>query len=175
MEFEKSSKNCLNLSITRGVKLHRFKGNIVASEIKKILGVSLDIAKRWVYQLELSKKNPLNLNIHPRTFKKVSEHIEIFSNHTAIYASFLEALVDYDKKKYSNDFINKLVSIFNRYIKGGGGGKSWLSEILGKSRSYIFDLEHRRGERGKGGPEHYSKYFNLLTNIHLINKESVDF
>ncbi|HEC38479.1 hypothetical protein LCGC14_1442140 [marine sediment metagenome] len=173
--FEKSSKNCLNLNITGGVKLRRFKGRIVANEITKILGVSLDIVKRWEYQLELSNKNPHNLNILPKTFKKVSEHIEIYSNHTAIYSSFLEALVDYNKWKCSNDYINQLVSIFNRYIKGGGGGKSWLSEILGKSRSYIFDLEHRRGERGKGGPEHYAKYFNLLTIIHLISKESVDF
>ncbi len=175
VEFEKSSKEYLNLNISGGVKLHRFKGHIVASEIKKILGISLDIAKRWVYQLELSKKSPMNLIIRPKTFKKVSEHIEIFSNHTAIYTSFLEALLDYDKKKCSNDFINKLVSIFNLYIKGGGGGKSWLSEILGKSRSYIFDLELRRRERGKGGPEHCAKYFNLLTEIHLINKGSVEF
>ena len=174
IEFEKSSKICLNLGITGGLKLHRFKGRIVASEIMKILGVSLDMTKMWSYQLEISKKRALKINIRPRTFKKVSEHIKVFSNHTSIYASFLEILVDYDKMKCNNDFLNKLISIFNHYINGGGG-KSWLSEILGKSRSYVFDLEHRRRERGKGGPEHYAKYFNLLNEIHLINKESVDF
>ena len=175
VEFEKSSKKCLNLTITGGVKLRRFKGRIVASEITKILGVSLDIVKRWMYQLELSKKRPLNLVIRPKSFKKISEHVEIFSNYKLIYASFLEVLVDYDKKKCNDDFLNKLVFIFNRYIKGGGGGKSWLSEILTKSRSYIFNLEYRRGERGRGGPEHYAKYFKLLTYIHLINKDSVNF
>jgi hypothetical protein len=175
LEFETSSNNFLNLSITGGVKLRRFEGRIVASEITKILGVSLDIVKKWAYQLELSKKRTISLGIRPRTFKKISEHIEIFSNHPAIYISFLEALVEYDNKKCNNDFLNELVSVFNRYIKGGGGGKSWLAELLGKSRSYIFDLELRRGKKGKGGPEHYAKYFNLLTDIHLINKERISF
>ncbi|MFW9881495.1 MAG: hypothetical protein ACFFG0_51175, partial [Candidatus Thorarchaeota archaeon] len=126
VEFEKFSKKCLNLSITGGVKLRRFKGRIVASEISKILGVSLDIAKRWTYQLELSKKRPINLVIHPKSIKKISEHVEIFSNYNLIYISFLEVLVDYNKKKCNVDFLNKLVFIFNRYIKGGGG-KSCLS------------------------------------------------
>ncbi|MFX1477685.1 MAG: hypothetical protein ACFFCI_06105 [Promethearchaeota archaeon] len=174
VEFEKSSKKCLNLTIMGGVKLRRFKGSIVASEITKILGVSLDIVKRWMYQLELSKKRPINLAIRPKSIKTISEHVEIFSNYKVIYASFLEVLVDYNKKECNDDFLNKLVFIFNRYIKGGGG-KSWLSEILAKSRSYIFNLEHRRGERGRGGPEHYAKYFKLLTYIHLINKDSVNF
>ncbi len=174
VEFEKSSKKCLNLTITGGVKLRRFKGRIVASEITKILGVSLDIVKRWMYQLELSNKRPTNLVIRPKSIKKISEHVEIFSNYNLIYNSFLEVLGDYNKKKCNDDFLNKLLFIFNRYIKGGGG-KSWLSEILKKSRSYIFNLEHRRGERGRGGPEHYAKYFKLLTYIHLINKDCVDF
>jgi hypothetical protein len=46
---------------------------------------------------------------------------------------------------------------------------------MGKSRAYIFGLEHRRGERGKGSPLHYVKDFNLPTNIHLINRERLDF
>ena len=40
-----------------------------------------------------------------------------------------------------------------------------IANELGKSRAYIDDLETRRGDRGKKGPEHYAKYFNLLTNI----------
>ncbi|HDZ16844.1 MAG TPA: hypothetical protein ENH75_01045 [archaeon] len=174
VEFEKSSTNKLNLNITRGTSLRRFKNLIVASGISKILGISLDTAKRWSYQLELPRKNPFNVIVRPTTFKKICDHIEIFSNHIEIYTSFLEVLTDYCEKKYSKDFLNMLVSIFNKYIKGGGG-KSWLSQILGKSRAYIFDLEHRRGEKGKEGPEHYAKYFNLLTSIHLINKEILDF
>ena len=174
VEFEKSSTNKLNLNITGGISLRRFKKRIVASEISKILGISLDTAKRWSYQLELPRNNPLNMTIRPTTFKKICEHIEIFSNHTEIYNYFSGVLTDYNEKKYNKDFLDMLVSIFNKYIKGGGG-KSWLSQILGKSRAYIFDLEHRRGERGEGGPEHYAKYFNLLTSIHLINKERLDF
>ncbi len=174
VEFEKSSENILNLNITGGVCLRRFKNSIVASEISKILGISLDTAKRWSHELELSRNKPIKMEIRRTTFKKMCEHIEIFSNHCKIYNSFSKVLSDYHENKYRKDFRDELVSIFNKYIKGGGG-KSWLSEILGKSRSYIFDLEHRRGERGKGGPEHYAKYFNLLTNIHLISKESVDF
>ena len=174
VEFEKSLTNKLNLNITGGTSLRRFKNRIVATEISKILGISLDTAKRWSYQLELPRKKPLNMNVRPTTFKKICEHKEIFSNHTEIYTSFSGVLTDYHEKKYNKDYLNMLVSIFNKYIKGGGG-KSWLSQILGKSRAYIFDLEHRRGERGKGGPEHYAKYFNLLTSIHLINKERLDF
>jgi len=173
VEFEKSSTNKLNLNITDGTSLRRFNNLIVASDISKILGISLDTAKRWSYQLELLRKKPLMI-IRPTTFKKICEHIEIFSNHTEIYTSFSAVLTDYHEKKYNKDFLNMLVSIFNKYIKGGGG-KSWFSQILGKSRAYIFDLEHRRGERGKGGPEHYAKYFNLLTSIHLINEEKLDF
>ena len=174
VEFEKSSKNRLNLSILGGLNLRRFKKHIVASEICKILGIKLDTAKRWSYQIELPRNESLNFHIRPTTFKKISEHIEIFSDYTKIYTSFSRVLTDYQEKKYNKDFLNMLVSIFNKYINGGGG-KSWLSQILGKSRAYIFDLEIRRGERGKGGPEHYAKYFNLLTNIHLINSESLDF
>ncbi len=174
VEFEKTTTNKLNLNITGGISLRRFKNRIVATDISKILGISLDTAKRWSYQLELPRNKPLDMNVRPTTFKKICEHIEIFSNHPEIYNSFSGVLTDYHEKKYNKDFLNMLVSVFNKYIKGGGG-KSWLSQILGKSRAYIFDLEYRRGERGEGGPEHYAKYFNLLTSIHLINKERFDF
>jgi len=113
------------------------------------------------------------MDIYRITFEKICEHIEIFSNQSKIYNSFSKVLSDYHKSRYKKDFRNELVSIFNKYIKGGGG-KSWLSKILGKSRAYIDDLEIRRGDRGKEGPEHYAKYFNLLTNIHLLEKANLD-
>ena len=174
VEFEKCSTNKLNLNITGGTSLRRFKNRITANEISKILGISFDTAKKWLHRLELSRKSSLNMNVRPTTFKKICDHIDIFSNYSEIYNSFSEILTDYHEKKYNKNFPNNLVTIFNKYIKGGGG-KSWLSEILGKSRAYIFDLENRRGDRGKGGPEHYAKYFNLLTSIHLINEERLNF
>lgn len=174
VEFEKSSKNKLNLNITGGVSLRRFKNCIIASDISSILGISIDTAKRWTHELELSRNRPIKIDIRRTTFKKICEHIEIFSNHYKIYNSFSKVLSDYYENKYKKDFRDELVSIFNKYIKGGGG-KSWLSKILGKSRAYIDDLEIRRGDRGKEGPEHYAKYFNLLTNIHLLEKENLDF
>ncbi len=174
VEFEKSSTNKLNLNITGGISLRRFKNRIVASEISKILGISLDTVKRWLHELKLSRNSPIKMYIRRTTFKKMREHIEIFSIHSKIYNSFLKVLSDYDERKYTNDFRDELVTIFNKYIKGGGG-RSWLSEILGKSRAYIDDLEMRRGNRGKEGAEHYAKYFNLLTNIHLLKKENLEF
>ncbi len=174
VEFEKSSTSKLNLNITGGISLRRFKKRIVASEISKILGISLDTAKRWSHELELSRNSPIKMDIHRTTFKKMCEHIEIFSIHSKIYNSFLEVLSDYRKRKYATDFRDELVTIFNKYIKGGGG-RSWLSKILGKSRAYIDDLEIRRGNSGKEGPEHYAKYFNLLTNIHLVKKGNLEF
>ena len=174
VEFEKSSLNKLNLNITGGIHLHRFKNRIVASEISKILGISLDTAKRWLYELKFSRNNPIKMDIRRTTFKKIREHIEIFSNHSKIYNSFSKVLSDYHENKYKEDFRDELVSIFNKYIKGGGG-KSWLSKILGKSRAYIDDLEMRRGNSGKEGAEHYAKYFNLITNIHLLKKENLEF
>ncbi len=170
VEFEKSSKKCLNLKITGGSYLRRYINRIVASEISKILGINLDTTKRWTNQLNLARE----IEIRPTTFKKIYDHIEIFSEHVKIYNSLSRVLANYHKEKYPEDFPDRLVSIFNNYIKGGGG-KSWLAQILGKSRAYIFDLELRRGQKGKGGPEHYAKYFILLTYIHLLNKQTLDF
>jgi hypothetical protein len=174
VEFEKSSPNKLNLNITGGICLRRFKNRIVASEVSKILGISFDTAKRWLHELELSRKNSIKIDVRRITIKKICDHIEIFSSHRKIYNSILKLISDYGKRKYANDFRDGLVTIFNKYIKGGGG-KSWLSGILGKSRAYIDDLEHRRGDGGKEGPEHYGKYFNLITCIHLLKKENLEF
>ncbi len=162
---------------------HSNSNNISIRNLVKMLGVTRNTLSDWLKFIKQTNSKPAKYDykagMRESILNKIKTRInEVFYYETTltIYKYLIHAIQDFENFISSNNkFQEGLISIFNRHqlktldcnIDSEPLTKTEISRLLGMNDFYISSLGYW------GEHERFSKFFNLLTRVYLIDSNEL--
>ena len=177
--------NQFSFSFIKGTNLFRHSDSDIISirNLVKILGVTRNTLSNWLNFIRQTDFEPTKYNynagMRESILNKVKGRIKevlYYESTKNIYNYLINVIQDFENYVNSNNkFQEELISIFNRHqlktldcnIDSEPLTKTEISRLLGMNDFYISSLGYW------GEYERFSKFFNLLTRVYLIDSKEL--